>query len=156
MVCLRGLSDRGPVFTKQFWTSFQEALETQLNFSTTYHTETDGQTEGTNQILKDILCMYVMDQQKGWEELFPLVEFSYTNNYQRTIKMAHFKFIYRRLCQTPLIWDRIEDRVLVGPEVIQEMEYQMQTLRQRIKEPQDWWKSYVHAHHVDRSYEVGD
>ena len=36
------ISDRGSVFTGQFWTSFQEALGTQLKFSTAYHTETDG------------------------------------------------------------------------------------------------------------------
>jgi hypothetical protein len=36
------------------------------------------------------------------------------------------------------------------------MEYQMKTIRQRIKEAQDQQKSYVDAHHVDRSYEVGD
>jgi transposase InsO family protein len=41
----RIISDRGSVFTGQFWTSFQEALGTQLNFSTAYHPETDGQTE---------------------------------------------------------------------------------------------------------------
>jgi hypothetical protein len=44
----------------------------------------------------------------------------------------------------------------VGPEVIQEMEEKMQTLRQRIKEVQDRHKSYVDVHRVDRSYEVGD
>jgi hypothetical protein len=59
----------------QFWISFQEALGTQLNFSTAYHPETDGKTERTNQILEDMLRMYVMDQQNSWEELFPLVEF---------------------------------------------------------------------------------
>jgi hypothetical protein len=37
----------------------------------------------------------------------------------------------------PLSWDRLEDRVLVGPEVIQEIEEQMQTIRQMIKEAQD-------------------
>jgi hypothetical protein len=36
------ISDRGSVFMGRFWTSFQEALGTQLNFSTTYHLETDG------------------------------------------------------------------------------------------------------------------
>ena len=56
----------------------------------------------------------------------------------------------------PLSWDRLEDRVLVGPEVIQEMEDQMQTLRQMIKETHDRHKSYVDAHCVDHSYEVGD
>jgi hypothetical protein len=37
----------------------------------------------------------------------------------------------------PLSWDSIEDRVLVGLEVIQEMEDQMKTIRKRIKEAQD-------------------
>jgi hypothetical protein len=40
--------------------------------------------------------------------------------------------------------------------VIQEMEDQMKPTRQRIKEVQDRQKSYVDAHRVDRSYEVGD
>jgi hypothetical protein len=44
----------------------------------------------------------------------------------------------------------------VGPEAIQEMEEQMKKIRQRIKEAQDRHKSYIDAHHVDRSYEVGD
>jgi hypothetical protein len=35
------ISDRGSIFTGCFWTSFQEALGTQLNFSTSYHLETD-------------------------------------------------------------------------------------------------------------------
>ena len=38
----RIISDRGSMFTGRFWTSFQEALGTQLNFSTVYHPETDG------------------------------------------------------------------------------------------------------------------
>jgi hypothetical protein len=56
----------------------------------------------------------------------------------------------------PLKWDRLEDRILVGLEVIQEVEEQMQTIRQRIKEVQDQQKSYVDAHRVDRHYEDGD
>jgi hypothetical protein len=40
----RIITDRGSVLTGQFWTSFQEALGTQLNVSTAYHLEIDGQT----------------------------------------------------------------------------------------------------------------
>jgi hypothetical protein len=98
-----------------------------------YHPETDGKTEGTNQILEDMLRTYVMDQQKHWEEFLPVVEFTYNNNYQSTIKMAPFEFLYERPCQTPLSWDRLEDRVLVGLEAIQEIEDQMKIIRQRIK-----------------------
>jgi transposase InsO family protein len=115
----RIISDRGSVFTGRFWTSFQESLGTQLNFSTTYHLETDGKTERINQILEGMSRMYVMDQKNHWEELLPLVEFTYKNSYQSTIKMAPFEFLYGRPCRMPLSWDQLEDRVMVGPEVIQ-------------------------------------
>jgi hypothetical protein len=90
----RIISNRGSVFTIRFWMSFQEGLETQVNFSIAYHPETDGQTERTNKTLEDMLRMYVMDQQKRWEEFLPLVEFAYNNSYQSTIKMTPFKFLY--------------------------------------------------------------
>jgi hypothetical protein len=44
----------------------------------------------------------------------------------------------------------------VGLESIQEMEEKIKTIRKRIKEARDRQKSYVKAHHVNRSYEVGD
>jgi hypothetical protein len=66
--------------------SFQEALGTEINFSTAYHPKTDGKTERMNQTLEDMFFMYVMDQQKHWEELFPLMEFAYNNSYQSTIR----------------------------------------------------------------------
>jgi hypothetical protein len=69
-----------------------------------------------------MLRMHLMDQQKSWEEFLPLVEFSYNESYQSTIKMVPFKFSYGRPCQTPLIWDWLADRVQVGPEAIQELE----------------------------------
>jgi hypothetical protein len=59
------------------------------------------------------------------------------NKYQSTIKMTPFELLYGQLCQMPLSWDQLEDRVLVGPEAIQNMEEQMQTIRQMIKEVQD-------------------
>ena len=70
--------------------------------------------------------------------------------------MALLEFLYGRPLRTPLSWDQLEDRVLGGPEAIQEMEEQMKTIRQRIKEAQDRQKSYVNVHRVDRSYKVED
>jgi hypothetical protein len=98
----------------------------------TYHPKTNGQNDRTNQTLEDMLHMYVMDQQKSWEECFPLVEFTYNNSFQSTIKMVPFEFLYGRLCQMPLSCDQLEDRVLVGPKVIQEMVVEMKSIRQRI------------------------
>ena len=60
IVCLYGVpkkivSDRGTQFTSHFWQQVHSSLGTKLNFSTTYHPQTDGQTERTNQILEDML-----------------------------------------------------------------------------------------------------
>jgi hypothetical protein len=71
----RMIYDRGSFFTRLFWISFQEDLGIHLNFSMAYHHEADGNIERTNQILEDMLNMYVMDQHKHWEDLLPLVEF---------------------------------------------------------------------------------
>ena len=76
-----------------------------------------------NHTLEYMFHMYMMDQHKRWEEFFPLVEFTYNNNYQSTIKMTLFEFLYGRPCQMPLSWDWLEDRVLMGLKAIQEMEY---------------------------------
>ena len=55
------VSDRGPQFTSRFWRSFQDALGTQLNFSTAFHPQTDGQSERTIQTLEDVLRASVID-----------------------------------------------------------------------------------------------
>lgn len=49
------VSDRDCHFVSQFWNSLHKALGTQLNFSTTFHPQTDGQSEKKNQILEDML-----------------------------------------------------------------------------------------------------
>jgi hypothetical protein len=69
-----------------------------------------------NQTLEDMLRIYVMDQQKCWEEFFPLVEFAYNNSYQSTIKMTLFKFLYGRPCRMPLSWEWLEDKSQGGTE----------------------------------------
>ena len=48
-------------------------MDTKLNFSTTYHPQTDVQTERVNQVLEDMLRMYVMNQPGKWEDYNHLV-----------------------------------------------------------------------------------
>jgi len=75
------ISDRDAKFTGNFWKALFKGLDTQLNFSTAFHPQTDGQTKRVNQILEDMLRMYVMNQPTKWEEYLHLVEFAYNNNF---------------------------------------------------------------------------
>jgi hypothetical protein len=102
-------------FTSNFWKGIFKGIGTSLNFSTTYHLETDGQTMRVNQVIEDMLRMYVMDKPSKWEDYLHLVEFSYKNGYQAYLKMSPFEAMYGRRCNTHVIWDNPTDHVVVGP-----------------------------------------
>jgi hypothetical protein len=82
------VSDRDPKFTSNFWKGFFNGFGTNLNFSTTYHPELDGQIERVNQVIEDMLRMYVMDKPSKWEEYLHLEE------YQTSLKMSPFEALY--------------------------------------------------------------
>ncbi|KAI3819229.1 hypothetical protein L1987_13054 [Smallanthus sonchifolius] len=81
-------------FTSRFWQSLQKALGTCLDMSTSYHLQTDGQTERTIQTLEDMLRACVIDFGNSWETHLPLVEFSYYNSYHTSIKAVLFEELY--------------------------------------------------------------
>ncbi|GJV63110.1 reverse transcriptase domain-containing protein [Tanacetum coccineum] len=66
------ISDRNSHFTLRVWQSLHKALGTQLNLSTTYHPQTDGQSERTIQTLEDMLRACVIDFGNGWDRHLPL------------------------------------------------------------------------------------
>jgi len=89
-----------------------------LNLSTTFHPQTDGQSERTIQILEDLLRAYILEFGGNWEDHLPLVEFTYNNSYQATIGMAPYEALYGRRCRTPVCWEEVGDRQLIGPELV--------------------------------------
>ena len=84
------VSDRDPRFTTHFWKSFQKAMGTRLTMSTTFHPQTDGQSERTIPVLEDMLRACFLDHKGCWEEHLPLVKFAYNNSYQASIQMAPY------------------------------------------------------------------
>ncbi|GJR49674.1 putative reverse transcriptase domain-containing protein [Tanacetum coccineum] len=66
--------DRDSCFSSRFWQSMQEALETRLDMSTTYHPHTDGQSEHTIQSLEDMLRACVLDFGGNWDVHLSLAE----------------------------------------------------------------------------------
>ena len=61
------ISDKDPKFMGNFWKYLFKGLNTTLKFSTSFHPQTDGQTERVNQVLEYLLRMYVKEQPGKWE-----------------------------------------------------------------------------------------
>ncbi|GKG36054.1 reverse transcriptase domain-containing protein, partial [Tanacetum coccineum] len=114
------ISDQDSKFMSHLWKSLNEALGTQLDMSTAYHLQTNGQSEKTMQTLEDMLRACVMDFRKGWDRHLPLIEFSYNNNYHTSIKAAPFEALYGRKCRSPVCWAEVGDGQLTGPEIVRE------------------------------------
>ena len=84
------VSDRGSIFTSNFWKSLSKMMDLKQRLSTAFHPQTDGQTERMNQTLEQYLRIYCNYQQDNWSSLLSLAEFSYNNAYQSTIKCSPF------------------------------------------------------------------
>ncbi|GJY33324.1 putative reverse transcriptase domain-containing protein [Tanacetum coccineum] len=150
------ISDRDSHFTSRFWQSLQSALGTQLDMSTAYHPETDGQSERTIQTLEDMLRACVIDFGKGWEKHLPLVEFSYNNSYHASIKAAPFEALYGRKCRSPIYWVEVRDIQLTGPEIVHETTKKIVQIRQRLQAARDRQRSYANIRWKPLEFQVGD
>ena len=113
------VSDRDPRFTSRFLFSLQDAIGNRLHFSTTFHPQTDGQSERTIQTLEDMLRACVIEFKGSWDTHLSLMEFAYNNSYQSSIDMAPFEALYGQKCRTPVCWDEVGERRLIGPELVQ-------------------------------------
>ena len=94
------ISDRGTQFTSHFWRSMQKELGTRVDLSTTFHPQTDGQSERTIQVHEDMLRACVIDFGGQWDQFFPLAEFAYNNSYHSSIDMAPFEALYGKRCRS--------------------------------------------------------
>ncbi|CAN6700753.1 unnamed protein product [Malus baccata var. baccata] len=116
--------------------AFQEALGTRLLYSTTYHPQSNGQSERTIHTLEDMLRSSVMQFGDSWHDCLDLMKFAYNNSYHSSIGMAPFKALYGKSCRTPLCWSEV--------------------IQSNMKAAQDRQKSLADKHATDRKYNEGD
>ncbi|KAH9665582.1 Endonuclease [Citrus sinensis] len=150
------VSDRDPLFTSRFWASLHKELGTKLRFSTAFHPQTDGQSERTIQTLEDMLRACVLDLSGGWEEHLILIEFAYNNSFHSSIGMAPFEALYGRKCRSPICWDEVGERKLLGPELIQITIDKIKLIRGRLQTAQSRQKSYADRRRRELKFEKGD
>ena len=150
------ISDRDPRFTSRFWKRLMKELGVRLNLSTAFHPQTDGQSERTIQTLEDMLRSCVLQFKGHWNEHLPLAEFTYNNNYHSSIEMSPYEALYGKQCRTPLCWNEIGERKLLGPEIVQMTMDKVNIIRARLKATQDRQKSYDDKRRKDLEFEVED
>jgi hypothetical protein len=148
------VSDKDIKFTSNFWKGLFKGFRTNLNFSVTFNPKSDGQIERVNQIVEDTQSMCVMDQPSKWEYFLHLVHFAYNNGHQASLKMSQFEAFYDRKCNSLVSWDNSIDKVLIGLELLREMEEQIVKIKQNLKIAHDMQKNYADRGRVHREFRV--
>ncbi|CAI7852328.1 unnamed protein product [Closterium sp. NIES-53] len=87
------ISDRDTKFTSNFWWNLWQQFGMRLQFSSSYHHETDGQTERTNQTMEQLIRA-TSDDPTTWEQQLPLIEFAYSNSPSATTQQSPFYLNY--------------------------------------------------------------
>ncbi|XP_073138485.1 uncharacterized protein [Henckelia pumila] len=118
----RIVSDRDPKFTSNFWKSLHHGLGTKLAFSTAFHPQTDGQSERVIQILEDLLRACMIDFGGNWES------------------------------KTPLHWDEVGERAILGPEIVQQTINLIAKVKDRMLTAQSRQKSYADKRRRDLEF----
>jgi hypothetical protein len=93
------VSDRDTKFIGHFWRTLWKKLGTNLAFSSSYHPQTDGQTEVVNRSLGDLLRSLVTEHHSSWDSVLPQAEFTYNDSVNQK---------YREKSISGCIWDAAE------------------------------------------------
>ncbi|RVW24456.1 Transposon Tf2-11 polyprotein [Vitis vinifera] len=85
------VTDRDARFTSRFWVELFKLLGSELKFSTTNHSQTDGQTKRINALLEEYLRHYVTAIQKNWVDLLDIAQLYYNLQKSSATGMSPFE-----------------------------------------------------------------
>lgn len=152
------ISDRDPRFTSEFWKELWKQMGTQLKMSTSYHPQTDGQTERAIRVLEDMLRAYVSKHRTNWDELLTPVEIAYNSSEQASTGFTPFELNGGSAAlpidialKTPLATD-----VQAVEDLISEVRQHLEDARLLLLKRQETQKKYADKRRREEKYEVGD
>ena len=155
------VSDRGSVFTSQFWSDFCYESHVKRRLSTAFHPQTDGQTERANQTLKTYLRMYCSEEQDNWASLLSQAEFACNNSVHAVLGMSPFKVLYGF---DPELATRTREargeltreEVPAAAEAAERLKRNHETLSERWRRAAEAQAKHFNDKHTAKQYNVGD
>jgi hypothetical protein len=150
------ISDRDKIFTSKLWQELFKLTDTQLMMSSSYHPQTDGQTERLNQCLENFFHCTVHACPTKWFRWLPLAEFWYNTTFHSALGRSPFEALYGH---PPRHFGISASSACAVPDLefwLQERETMTSLLRQQLIRAQERMKKQADKHRSERSFSVGD
>jgi hypothetical protein len=131
-------------------------LGTQLAHSSSYHPQSDGQTDIVNKCLEGYLRFFVSDKQTQWFKWLPLAEWWYNTSFHTATKMTPFVALYGY--HPPSITSSLKkkSKVQAVQDHIEHQQQVLQILKDNLTMAQNRMKQQADQHRSEISFEVGD
>ncbi|KAJ9532950.1 hypothetical protein QJQ45_018027 [Haematococcus lacustris] len=149
------VSDRGPQFHNKFWAEVTKLLQVQVNLSSAYHPETDGQTERVNRVIEEMLRHFIRPDQRDWAEYLPLVEFAINNAWQESVRSTPCYLNYGYHPRLAELLD-LPQKVPQAHDFVKGMKRAVEQARQCLARAQKRMKSYQDNKRREALYLPGD
>ena len=81
---------------------------------------------------------------------------AYNNSFYSNIGIVPFEALHGRKCRSPICWDEVGERKLLGPELVQITTEKIKLIREHLRTAQSRQKSYVDQCRLDLEFQVGD
>ncbi|KAJ1690028.1 hypothetical protein LUZ63_014183 [Rhynchospora breviuscula] len=150
------VSDRDPIFTSNFWKELMGRIGIQLNMSTAYHPQTDGQTERLNQCLEQYLRCMIFDQQKTWCRWLPLAEYWYNTSFQQSLDTTPFQALYGYTPTLLPMGDVVRSTNPAVNNLLKDRQRALVHIKNNLIKAQNRMKKYADLKRSERSFQVGD
>ena len=150
------VSDRDPIFTGNFWMELFSCLGNQLAHSSSYHPQSDGQTEIVNKCLEGYIHCFVSNKQTKWVKWLPLAEWWYNTSFHTAAKMTPFMALYGYHPPSITSYLRENSKVQALVYHIEHQQQILQLLNDNLNLAQNRMKQQAYQHHSERSFDVGD
>ncbi|XP_026396413.1 uncharacterized protein LOC113291049 [Papaver somniferum] len=150
------VSDRDKMFTINFWQDLFKSLGTELNLSTSYYPQTDGQTERVNACLENYLRCICGHKPSNWSQCLALVEWWYNTSYHRGLKISPFQVLYGYVPPHMAFPTTATTSVDAVESYLKERATMIELLKESLGKAQERMKLYADISRVERSFVVGD
>jgi hypothetical protein len=150
------ISDRDRIFTSTLWQELFRLSDTVLMMSSSYHPQTDGQTERLNQCLEGFLRCTVHSCPRRWHKWLPVAEYWYNTTIHSSLGRSPFEVLYGYVPRTLGIANL---KLCTVPDLetwMQERELLSELVKQQLARAQQRMKSQADKNRSERSFEVGD
>lgn len=149
------VSDRDSKFTSKFWAAVCDMWGVQRKLSSSFHPQTDGQTERMNRVLEEYLRHFVSPHQMDWDLLLPTAEFALNDTYQASIQSTPFYLTYGQHPLTPVRAIAARANVPAAVDFVLNVRQSVKRAKQLLLAAQQRQKAYVDNKRRDVVYKPG-